>query len=817
MRATPAALSAGVCVALALAAATALAGFSGSDLFLPMAGRQAGVFPSNWYTTVWIHNPGTDAATARIYLLERGTANPSPPWVDLLVAPGDTEKVENVVESLFHTQVFGALRVTCDTQKLVVTSRVYSKGGGAGEKDSAGQDFAAVPASFAIGVGERTQVLGVYQTEPATDSDYRFNFGFVETTGHATNVRVTAFDATGVSQGSVNLQVRELSQRQVAFKDYFPTVSTENVRLEVEVTSGTGKVIAYGSGIANGSQDPTTFEMDYPARVLAESASAGITGVVAGAGLSGGGSSGIVTVAVSAGDGISVAADAVSLADGGVTAIKLAAGSVTSGAILDGAVSSADAGFNYAGSASKGGAATDLACSGCVGLPEISTSGAASDQVLKYNGSALAWAADSSGITLPYPGITNVAFPGTAFSVTNTGSGVGIRGSSGTGYGGVFVSTTGFGVQGFSSSLGDSGVWGVNNSSGIGVLGSGTSGPGVKGTSSGGGAGVWGESSGSGTGVRGSSRTGYGGVFDTTSGTGVQGWSSALANSGVWGHNNSSGPGVIGSSSTGPGVKGTSSAGSPGTWGDSASGDGAYGHSGNGDGVHGVSDTRDGVVGRGGRWGIYGTNGSSSAWGYLGGSATGVYGNAGGVPANRAAIFDGNVDVNGTLTKDGGAFRIDHPLDPERKYLFHSFVESPDMMNVYNGNAILDENGEVVVELPEWFEVLNRDFRYQLTAIGQPGPNLHVAEKVAGNRFKIAGGQPGMEVSWLLTGVRRDAWANAHRIAIEQEKPAAEQGTFLHPELYGQPEERGIEWARHPEAMKAIRESREESGPKTGS
>ncbi len=255
-------------VSLLLTGQSALAGFAGTDLFLPNVGRQAGLFPSNWYTTVWIYNPGTDAATARIYLLERNTANPSPPFVDVLVPPGDTVKLDNAVESLFHVQVFGALRVTCDTQKLVVTSRVYSKGAGAGEKDSVGQDFAGVPASFAIGAGEKTQVLGVHQTLPAAQSDYRFNFGFVETTGHQATVRVSAFDGTGQLQGSEDLNVREFSQRQVAFKDHFPTVSTENVRLEMEVIAGSGRIIAYGSGIANASQDPTTFEMEYKDALL---------------------------------------------------------------------------------------------------------------------------------------------------------------------------------------------------------------------------------------------------------------------------------------------------------------------------------------------------------------------------------------------------------------------------------------------------------------------------------------------------------------------------------------------------------------------
>jgi hypothetical protein len=136
-----------------------------------------------------------------------------------------------------------------------------------------------------------------------------------------------------------------------------------------------------------------------------------------------------------------------------------------------------------------------------------------------------------------------------------------------------------------------------------------------------------------------------------------------------------------------------------------------------------------------------------------------------------AGLFDGNVHVKGTLTKTAGSFRIDHPLDPEHKYLSHSFVESPDMMNVYNGNATLDENGRATVDLPQYFEALNKDFRYQLTAIGAPGPNLYVAEGVKQNRFRIAGGRPYASVSWQVTGIRQDTYANEHRIKVEEAKP----------------------------------------------
>jgi len=136
--------------------------------------------------------------------------------------------------------------------------------------------------------------------------------------------------------------------------------------------------------------------------------------------------------------------------------------------------------------------------------------------------------------------------------------------------------------------------------------------------------------------------------------------------------------------------------------------------------------------------------------------------------------FRGSVKIFGTLSKAAGSFQIDHPLDPEHKYLSHSFVESPDMMNVYNGNVTLDELGRATVELPAYFEALNRDFRYQLTAVGTPGPNLYVAEGVTRNRFKIAGGRAYARVSWQVTGVRQDSYANEHRIRVEEDKPQAE-------------------------------------------
>ena len=92
-------------------------------------------------------------------------------------------------------------------------------------------------------------------------------------------------------------------------------------------------------------------------------------------------------------------------------------------------------------------------------------------------------------------------------------------------------------------------------------------------------------------------------------------------------------------------------------------------------------------------------------------------------------MFFGDVTIQGTLTKTAGTFLIDHPLDPANKYLAHSFVESPDRKNIYDGVGVADANGELVVEMPGYFEALNRDLRYQLTPIGDSAPELHIKKK----------------------------------------------------------------------------------------
>jgi len=185
--------------------------------------------------------------------------------------------------------------------------------------------------------------------------------------------------------------------------------------------------------------------------------------------------------------------------------------------------------------------------------------------------------------------------------------------------------------------------------------------------------------------------------------------------------------------------------------------------------------------------------------GWIGGDATGSNRNAAiygvvvsdGPGTQYAGLFEGDVQVTGTLSKGAGSFKIDHPQDPTNKYLVHSFVESPDMMNVYNGNVITDADGNAVVDLPGYFEAENKDFKYQLTVIGQFAQAI-IGEEIRNNQFIIRTDKPNVKVSWQVTGVRNDPFAQRNRIVAEVEKAPKEKGKYLYPELYGQSREQGI-------------------------
>lgn len=453
---------------------------------------------------------------------------------------------------------------------------------------------------------------------------------------------------------------------------------------------------------------------------------------------------------------------------------------------------------------------------------------------------------------------------GAVFSATNAGNNngsAGVRGEStatvGLTYGGIFTnaSTSGRAVQGVATATSGTnygGFFQTDSSSGRGVSGFASSQSGTT-------YGVVGESvSSAGRGVTGfaSSGTGttYGGFFQSISpnGRGVYGLNSATSGTnyggyfetasfngrGVFGESTSTGDGsgigglFVSRNNSGKGVEGQATATTGTNYGGYFTNDGTGGAA-----VYGRSDATSGTS-FGGRFQAAGTgsigtyaiatsatgttyggyfrSNSSSGVGVLGlaangsGTTYGVWGQSdSGVAANAWGVWaQGRLGASGTKS-----FRIDHPTDPENKYLLHYSIESPEVLNSYTGKILLDENGEATVTLPSYFASINKNPRYSLTAIGAAMPLLHIAEEIdeslltAGTNakpgenvptvtFRISGGVAGAKVSWEVKAIRNDPWMRRAEAPVESEKTGDEKGKYLHPELFGQPKEKAITYQK---------------------
>jgi len=626
----------------------------------------------------------------------------------------------------------------------------------------------------------------LYSNTTGSDNTANGNAALTNNTTGGSNVAIGSQTGQFLQSGSSNILVGSEAGRNFTSSES-NNIDIGNQGIEADsgvIRIGTGgtqtkSFIAGVTGVTPGGASPLPVIIDSNGQLGTGTPALGtVTSVGSGAGLTGGPitTSGTLSVAtggvtnamlqnpsltVSAGTGLT-GGGAVSL--GGSTTLSLNPNISATTGVFSGSTSPVVSGTNT-GNSSYGQLGTSVSGNATGVYGNGSYYGV-------YGGSAVIGVTGSGGAMGVY-GLNSSNNSYGELGGTISGGATGVYGS-GSSYG-VYGNSSSFGVLGAGGTYG---VYGTSGSSvGYGVYGSNTvtSGIayGVYGTSaSSGGSGVYGMNASNGSyGQLGTIVAGYAaGVYGSASGSGTYGVYGSGGTIGVYG--NSSGYGVYGSSS-GFGLHGSGSTGV----------DGYSNNSTNGIGVDGY------VNGTG--------SGAYAVWGQNAGSA------------GYAGYFTGNLNVTGAITAGTKDFLIDHPLNPADKYLYHASVESSEMMNIYTGNAKLDSSGEAVVELPEWFEAVNADFRYQLTAIGAPAPGLYIAEEIADHHFKIAGGPPGTKVSWQVTGVRQDAYAKAHPLQVEVDKPEKERGYYIHPELYGQPKEKGIDWARHPQEMRQL-----ESGTK---
>lgn len=182
-----------------------------------------------------------------------------------------------------------------------------------------------------------------------------------------------------------------------------------------------------------------------------------------------------------------------------------------------------------------------------------------------------------------------------------------------------------------------------------------------------------------------------------------------------------------------------------------------------------------------------------------GGAGIGVFGFGGdfGVVGstnggNNIGLFS-NTDFAAVGVK---AFLIDHPLDPANKTLRHFCIESDEVLNMYRGTVELGVNGEAIIELPDYFDAININPSYQLTAIGT-ATQPYVLSEISNNQFVIAGA-PNTKVSWTVHAQRNDPTIQYYSSTIDnyttnvRMKRPHEVGKYFTPEAYGQSKEQGI-------------------------
>jgi len=367
--------------------------------------------------------------------------------------------------------------------------------------------------------------------------------------------------------------------------------------------------------------------------------------------------------------------------------------------------------------------------------------------------------------TVPNPLSLSSSLGGPTMKGTNTSGLSGSSGvmgensaASGNSYGvyGLNSSANGRAVQGWASSasgLSYGGHFFSDSSLGIGVFGNATS------TSGGTFGGSFVSSSSGGTGVR-----------------GIAGSSIGSTIGGAFYSYSSGGKGVVGevTSATGPTAGGQFESAST-----------------SGTGVFGLATALTGAT-----YGAYGQSDSSTGRGVYGfASATGssdvpygVRGVASTATSGYAVYAAGDLGASGVKS-----FRIDHPHDPEGKYLLHYSSESPFPQNFYSGNVLTDASGYAWVGLPDYFEEINTNFKYQLTVVGRSFARAAVWDEISNNRFRIRTDMPNVRVSWEVKADRNDLRIRRNRPTDVREKTGIEKGKYQHPDYYGLPASRGMD------------------------
>ena len=238
-----------------------------NSMIIPVVGHAAGVANSLFESDVRVAN--TSAATQKYQLnftLSGTDGTQSGQSTTVQIAPGDTMALDDILTSFFGigsdgSSAAGVLEIrpltgstsvtttsAVNVQTAVASSRTYNTT----PTGTFGQFIPAILFSQFIGNGGGRLTL----QQVAQSAAFRTNVGLVEGAGEPANVNVHVFDTSGNEVANVPISLLPGEHQQL--NSFLATnhIALQEGRLEIEVTSPTGKVTAYASTVDNLTNDP---------------------------------------------------------------------------------------------------------------------------------------------------------------------------------------------------------------------------------------------------------------------------------------------------------------------------------------------------------------------------------------------------------------------------------------------------------------------------------------------------------------------------------------------------------------------------------
>jgi hypothetical protein len=221
------------------------------DLNLPATAKIRGANSTNWVTDIVVTNVETAAVTAVVERWQRNHSGGDPETADLVLAPGESLVVGDVLKTLFAADGAAALTIR-GSRGLMAVGRTFN--------DTQTGSFGHTLPGLDVTGDELLrpgQIGHLLQLEESGAEGRRTNIGLVNTTVLPLEVELTFFNQAGSILGVITHDLP--ANGFIQLDRILRSVSSShqhNARVETRLLSPTGGVVVYATSIDNRTGDP---------------------------------------------------------------------------------------------------------------------------------------------------------------------------------------------------------------------------------------------------------------------------------------------------------------------------------------------------------------------------------------------------------------------------------------------------------------------------------------------------------------------------------------------------------------------------------